>query len=100
MLFLTPEHQNPSFYRSIASCARVQACWGSTFCHVRRCPSSKQPNEITTQIIAAVTPAAVLGQQFTIKVFDKGICILENSVLSSVKWQESSLLVNRRVNIL
>jgi hypothetical protein len=100
MLFLTPEHQNSSFYRSIASCARVQACWGSAFCYVRQCPSSKQPNEITIHIIAAITPAAVLGQQFTIKVFDKGISILENSALSSVKWQESSLSVNRRVNIL
>jgi hypothetical protein len=100
MLFLTPEHQNSSFYRSIASCARVQACWGSAFCYVRQCPSSKQPNEITIHIIAAITPAAVLGQQFTIKVFDKGISILEKSALSSVKGQESSLSVNRRVNIL
>jgi hypothetical protein len=34
---------------------------------VRRRPISIQPNEITTHIVAAVTPTTVLGQQFTIK---------------------------------
>jgi hypothetical protein len=44
------------------------ACKGASLLglHVRRRPSSIQPNKITTHTVAAVTPTTVLGQQFTI----------------------------------